>query len=127
MGLENILQVVRFPVSMEHLCLFALTVQEEERDMTNAVGYGQRMAFGGFDVGHQELQLIVIEAFHGLAGFALQLLAFRALRIVNLDDCRDPVADFREILFSDRCSHFVDQIPAAASSNHRHEAPVSHE
>lgn len=68
-------------------------VEEQQGNVADAVCGGQAAALGLADVGDQKLDFSVLELGDRLASFTLQGAATGALRVVNLNDGRDAVAD----------------------------------
>jgi len=85
--------------------------------MPDAVGRRKFAAFGATNIGNEELQFGFIEIAQSVPRLTLQRHAPGALRIMNLHDCRNPVADTRKVSFPYGRSDGVDQVPAHATAD----------
>ena len=77
------------------------------------------------DIGDEILQLAIIELLKGGSRFPLQRLAGRALRIMDLNDGGNAVADLGQIRFLDARTNFRDDIPTASTDAGEDESAIA--
>lgn len=76
-------------------------------------------------VGDEKLQLVLFEIRHRLPGFLLEGDAERTLRVMDLNDGGNAVADPGQIIFPRRGANFVNKIPAGPAARGYNQSSIA--
>jgi hypothetical protein len=101
--------------SRQDFLSLAIAVEKQQGDVLDAMLVGETQTFILADIGDEILKLALFEVFERRPRFFLKSLADRTLRIVDLDDRRDSVADLAKIGFLNSGPHLGDDVPTDSS------------
>ncbi len=125
MSAEHRFQVIAGVGADKHFLALAARVENQQGDVAGVVAGGELPALCAADVGDQVLQLSVVEIGQCRPRLALQSLAGGALRIVDLDNRRNPVADLRQVMFPVSGVYVLHQVPAATAHDGGHQRAIA--
>ncbi len=113
-----IAQFVLTALPLQDLFELALGVEQEQRDMRHAVAGCKTFALVRADIGDHVVKLPLLEHCQCLAGFCLERSAKRTLGIMNLNDCREAVADPCQVVFMAHAREIVCKDVAGTAQQH---------
>jgi len=119
MALERAGQVFALTWASEYVTPFSGAVEQQQGDMLNAVACRESATFFGSNIGNDILQFGFIEIAERVPRLPLQGYAPWALRVMDLHDCGNAVADTRKVLFPDTRAYGINQHPTRATANNR--------
>ena len=93
----------------------ATAIEEQKGNMPNAVPGGKALPPTLPDIGHKILDRTVFEFGNCGSGLPLQGSATRALRVVNLHDCRNAVSEERKVALRDAGLDISYDVPTTTS------------